>query len=72
VIWTFGRTYARLGGRTLLSVVRTYVGGPPDVRLVIARRTYAPKPGRTVTVWQGNPIFAKRPIAYVFFDLGLL
>jgi hypothetical protein len=26
VIWTSGRTYARLGGRTLLSVVRTYAG----------------------------------------------
>jgi hypothetical protein len=24
VIWTFGRTYTRLGGRTL--------GGPPDIR----------------------------------------
>jgi hypothetical protein len=24
--------YARLGGRTLLSVVRTYAGGPPDIR----------------------------------------
>jgi hypothetical protein len=23
--------YARLGGRTLLSVVRTYAGGPSDV-----------------------------------------
>jgi hypothetical protein len=32
VIWTFGQMYARLGGRTLLSVVRTYAGGPPDVR----------------------------------------
>jgi hypothetical protein len=44
----------------------------PDVRLVIARRTYAPEPGHTVTVWQGSPIFAKSPIAYVFLDLGLL
>jgi hypothetical protein len=26
VIWTFGQTYARLGGRTLLSVVRTLGG----------------------------------------------
>jgi hypothetical protein len=43
----------------------------PNVQLVIARQTYAPEPRRTVTVWQGNPIFVKSPIAYVFFDLGL-
>jgi hypothetical protein len=34
VSWTFWWTYARSGKCTLLSVVRTYVGGPPDVRSV--------------------------------------
>jgi hypothetical protein len=34
IIWTFGWTFVRLGGRTLLSVVWTYRGGPPDVRSV--------------------------------------
>jgi hypothetical protein len=29
-----GRTYARSSGRTLLSVVQTYDGGPSDVRSV--------------------------------------
>jgi hypothetical protein len=43
-----------------------------DIRLVVARRTYALEPKRTVTVWQGNPIFAKCSIASVFLDLGLL
>jgi hypothetical protein len=33
VIWTFGRTYTRLGRRTLLFVVRTYAGGPPAYTL---------------------------------------
>jgi hypothetical protein len=37
-----------------------------------AQWTYAPEPGRTVTVWQGSPIFAKSPIAYDLLDLGLL
>jgi hypothetical protein len=43
-----------------------------DIRLVVARGTYALEPKRTVTVWQGNPIFAKCSIASVFLDLGLL
>ena len=30
-IWTFGRMYARSGGRTLLFVVRMYNGGPPNI-----------------------------------------
>jgi hypothetical protein len=42
----------------------------PGRRLVI-KRTYTPEPGRTVTMWQGNPIFTKRLIASVFLDLGL-
>jgi hypothetical protein len=44
----------------------------PDVWLLITRHMYAPEPRRTVTMWQGNPIFAKCPIAHVFLDLGLL
>jgi hypothetical protein len=43
----------------------------PDVRLVITRRMYTPEPGRTVTMWQENPIFTKHPIASVFLDIGL-
>jgi hypothetical protein len=31
-IVNYGQTYARLGRRTLLSVVRMYGWGPPDVR----------------------------------------
>jgi hypothetical protein len=44
----------------------------PNVRLVVARHTYAPEPKRMVTVWQGNPIFAKCLITSVFLDLRLL
>jgi hypothetical protein len=44
----------------------------PDVQLVITQRTYAPEPGRTVIVWQENPIFTKRLIAHVFLDLGFV
>jgi hypothetical protein len=43
----------------------------PDVLLVVTRQTYAPEPRHMVTVWQGNSIFTKRPIAPVFIDLGL-
>jgi hypothetical protein len=43
-----------------------------DVQLVVTRRTYAPEPRRTVTVWQGNPIFTKCPIAPVFLDIGVI
>jgi hypothetical protein len=41
-----------------------------NVRLVVIRQTYAPKPGRTVTVWQGNPILTECPIAPAFLDYG--
>jgi hypothetical protein len=34
-----------------------------DTWLVVTRWTYSPKPGRTVNVRRGNPIFTKRPIA---------
>jgi hypothetical protein len=43
----------------------------PNVRLVVTRQTYAPEPGRTVTMWQGNLIFTKCLITPVFFDLWL-
>jgi hypothetical protein len=43
-----------------------------NVRLVVTRRMYAPESGRTVTVWQGNPIFTKCLIAPILLDLGLL
>jgi hypothetical protein len=56
-------------GEKLRFSPRTYTA---DVRLVVTWRTYTPEPGRTVTVWQGNPIFTKCPIALVFLDLGLL
>jgi hypothetical protein len=48
---------------------RTHIA---DVQLVVTRRTYAPEPGHTVTVWQENPIFTKHLIVHVFLDLGLL
>jgi hypothetical protein len=44
----------------------------PDVRLFVTRRTYAPEPECTVTVWQGNPIFTKCPLTLVFLDLGFV
>jgi hypothetical protein len=43
-----GRTYARSSGRTLLSVVRTYDGGPPDVRSVNSTLDVRETTGRTL------------------------